>query len=198
MGWISIEGDEIKENNLNLIYSEIKEERRFWFDKCMSYMNFYFTINISIFTAYFLGNYFDAIKEVLILLPIMSIIICYYARKVNRICHNQFIENTIIMIKIEYLLGIYNSIYFNSCNGQVPFCNDKYLGMERHYKNMINYDKSEDYIKIELNENKRTYSYNNKALLYMIIISIILIIYNLISVYKLDDIIMESIKSIRK
>lgn len=198
MGWISIEGNKIKENNLNLIYSEIKEERRFWFDKCMSYMNFYFTINISIFTAYFLGNYFDAIKEVLILLPIMSIIICYYARKVNRICHNQFIENTIIMIKIEYLLGMYNSIYSNPCNGQVPFCNDKYLGIERHYINMITYNKAEDYIKSELNEKKRTYSYNNRALLYMILISIILIIYNLISVYKLDDIIMNTIKSIKK
>lgn len=163
-----------EESKLEILYSQVKEERRFWFDKCLSYMNFYYTINITLFTAYFLSNYVNEIRQAVIILPILVIFICYYAKRINKICHNQFLENTVIMIKIEYLLGMYDDINFNK---ESPFYLDKFIGIERHFKNMSKFSYSEEYIKHELKEKQRTYYYNNKILNYMILVSVLLIIY---------------------
>ena len=139
-------------------------------------MNFYYTINITLFTAYFLANYVNEVKQAVIILPVLIIFICYYAKKINRICHNQFLENTVIMIKIEYLLGMYDSINFDK---KAPFYLDKFIGIERHFKNMSKFSYSEDYIKNELKEKQRTYHYNNKILNYMLLMSVLLIIYTI-------------------
>lgn len=177
MSWISYTGTEIEDERLESLYTQIKEERRFWFDKCLSYMNFYYTINITLFTGFFLANYFEKIQKMLIIMPILSLFICTYAKKINRICHKQFLENTVIMIKLEYLLGMYTKIKVSTQNNKSPFEYDSFIGIERHYENMKSYKDSNIYVENELNEKNRSYAYNNKALNYMILMSIILIIY---------------------
>lgn len=188
MGWVSFQGKEIDKEKIEILYSQIKEERRFWFDKCLSYMNFYYTINITLFTGFFLANYFEKVQKMLVIMPILSLFICTYAKKINRICHKQFLENTVIMIKIEYLLGMYSNIKIQNITDDIPFSKDAFLGIDRHYRNMIMYSDSEEYIKRELKEKNRSYKYNNKALNYMILMSIILIIYAVLSNGTLDTI----------
>lgn len=193
MSWISFSGRKYTRDKIEILYSQIKEERRFWFDKCLSYMNFYYTINITLFTGFFLANYFERIQKMLIIMPILSLFICIYAKKVNRICHKQFLENTVIMIKLEYLLGMYNSIKSEGEKGEIPFVNDQFLGIGRHFDNMIKYKDSEAYVENELREKNRSYRYNNKALNFMMLMSFILIIYGLLA-NGTADILIQQIK----
>lgn len=193
MGWISLKGELIKEEHLLELYTQIKEERRYWFDKCLSYMNFYYTINVTLFTGFFLVNNFEHVHKMMIIMPTLALLICIYAKKINKICHKQFIENTVIMIKLEYLLGMYGQINVISKN-QIPFEDDPYIGMERHFNNMIKYKTSDKYVDIELKEKNRSYSYNTKVLNYMIIMSIVLILYGAITCEVFSDI-LDVIKS---
>lgn len=198
MGWTSFEGRIIDEENILALYSQIKEERRYWFDKCLSYMNFYYTINVTLFTGFFLVNNFDKIQKMMIIMPILSLLICVYAKKINRICHKQFLENTVIMIKLEYLLGMYNKVKTEpDINNETPFKNDAYIGIERHYKNMIEFEASDEYVEHELREKKRSYRYNTKILNYMMIMSMLLIIYGALTSGILDDVacILEMLKN---
>lgn len=181
MSWMSPKGVDISSDRLEIIYEQVKEERRFWFDKCLSYMNFYYTINITLFTGFFLANYFERLQKMLVIMPILSLFICTYAKKINRICHKQFMENTIIMIKLEYLLGAYSRIKASDIKGTIPFQKDKFLGVDRHYQNMIAYKDSAQYVDDELKEKNRSYAYNTKALNYMILMSAILIVYAIFS-----------------
>lgn len=188
MGWTSFEGRIIDEERILVLYSQIKEERRYWFDKCLSYMNFYYTINVTLFTGFFLVNNFDKIQKMMIIMPILSFLICVYAKKINRICHKQFLENTVIMIKLEYLLGMYGKVKIEpDINNETPFKNDAYIGLERHYRNMIKFETSDEYVESELREMKRSYRYNTKILNYMMIMSMLLIIYGALTSGILDD-----------
>lgn len=190
MSWTSFDGEMIDEETILALYSQIKEERRYWFDKCLSYMNFYYTINVTLFTGFFLVNNFEKIQKMMIIMPILSLLICVYAKKINRICHNQFLENTVIMIKLEYLLGMYSKVRTGlEMNNKIPFKNDAYIGIERHYKNMIEFETSDDYVKFELNEKKRSYMYNTKVLNCMMIMSILLIMYGILICGIWDDVI---------
>jgi len=181
MSWMSPIGIDISTDRLEIIYEQVKEERRFWFDKCLSYMNFYYTINITLFTGYFLANNFEKLQKMLVIMPVLSLFICAYAKKINRICHKQFMENTIIMIKLEYLLGLYSKIKVSDVKGTIPFQNDEFIWVGRHYQNMITYKDSSQYVDDELKEKNRSYAYNTKALNYMAWMSFFLIIYGIVS-----------------
>lgn len=193
MSWISLDGTELKQENLETLYAQIKEERRFWFDKCLSYMNFYYTINITLFSGFFLAKYFEKVQSILVVMPVLSLFICFYAKKINRICHKQFLENTVIMVKLEYLLGMYTKLKVSDLEMLEPLCKipfkyDNFLGIERHYKNMIKFSNSDRYVEKELEEKNRSYTYNNKALDYMIYMSIALIVYGVLGNIKFQQI----------
>ena len=161
-------------------------------------MNFYYTINVTLFTGFFLVNNFDKIQKMMIIMPILSLLICVYAKKINRICHKQFLENTVIMIKLEYLLGMYSKVKTDpDINNEIPFKNDAYIGIERHYRNMIEFKTSDEYVEYELREMKRSYRYNTKILNYMMIMSMLLIMYGALTSGILEDVtcILEMLKN---
>lgn len=200
MGWTSFEGRTIDEEKILSFYSQIKEERRYWFDKCLSYMNFYYTINVTLFTGFFLVNNFEKVQKMMIIMPALSFLICVYAKKINRICHKQFLENTVIMIKLEYLLGMYNKVKTEpDVTKEIPFKNDKYIGIERHYRNMIEFETSDEYVENELREKKRSYKYNTNILNYMMLMSVILVAYGILTNGILDNLtcLLEMLKKLK-
>lgn len=172
-------GKELDGASLRHLHSEIRTERRFWFDKSVAYVNFYSTLVSGLLSVFILGlsqfSKLGQFKYVLFFFPIVSINLCIYAKKAIRICYRQFLENTAIMAKLEFIIGMYTPIKMDITD-KILFPNDKYLNPIRHYENLIRFNESEKFIENDLRQPIRTFRIKMKVFSILEVLSIIMLI----------------------
>ena len=178
MSWIKKTETNIETEQIQHIHSEVREERRFWFDRSIAYMNFYSTIVSALLSAFVLGltqlEDLGQYKYMLVTLPLISLVLCIYAKRIIRICYRQFLENTATMVKVETLMGLYNPIEADLPDG-IPFSQDRFLNPERYYDNFMKFDCSNDFVEHDLRQTNRTYSNTKRVFTLLQILSALMI-----------------------
>lgn len=183
MTWLSKEGRELDNETILHLHSEIRNERRFWFDKSVAYVNFYSTVVSALLSAFILGltklSDLGQSKYVLLFIPIISIILCVYAKKAIRICYRQFLENTAVMAKLECIIGMYSSIKLDITD-KILFPDDECINPIRHYENLIRFEESEKFVEDDLSQPNRTFKIKTRVFSMLETLSIIMLIGSLI------------------
>lgn len=179
MTWLSKEGRELDNETVLHLHNEIRNERRFWFDKSVSYVNFYSTVVSALLSAFILGltqsSNLGQFKYVLLFILIISIILCTYAKKAIRICYRQFLENTAIMAKLEFIIGMYSPIKLDITD-KILFPDDKCINPIRHYKNLIRFKESEKFVEDDISQPDRTFKIKTRVFSMLETLSIIMLI----------------------
>jgi hypothetical protein len=183
MTWLSKEGRELDNETVLHLHNEIRNERRFWFDKSVAYVNFYSTVVSALLSAFILGltqlSNLGQFKYVLLFIPIISIILCIYAKKAIRICYRQFLENAAIMAKLEFIIGMYSPIKLDITD-KILFPDDKCMNPIRHYENLMRFKESEKFVEDDLSQPNRTFKIKTRVFSMLETLSIIMLIGTLI------------------
>ena len=179
MTWMVYKGKEFDAPCLLHIHGEVRNERRFWFDKSVAYVNFYATIISALMSAFIFGltqvDTLGQFKYFLLVLTIIPIFLSFYAKRAIKICYRNFLENTAIMAKIELYLGLYSALKLTNLDKNI-FEDDKYLNTKRHYDNLKRFRRSEDFIEDDLEQSNRTYRIKVRVFTLLVILSIVMLI----------------------
>jgi hypothetical protein len=179
MTWLSKEGRILDNETLLHLHTEIRNERRFWFDKSVAYVNFYSTVVSALLSAFILGltqlSKLGQFKYVSLFIPIVSTILCIYAKKAIRVCYRQFLENTAIMAKLEFIIGMYSPIKLDIAD-KILFPGDNYINPIRHYEHLIRFKESEKFVEDDLSQPNRTFRIKTRVFSILETLSIIMLI----------------------
>ncbi len=180
MTWFSDKGVEISKEDLHHIHTEVRNERRFWYDKIVAYVNFYSTIISALLSGFILGltqvNNLGQFKYALLIIPIISTILSRFARRTIRLIFRQFIENTGVMAKLELIMGMYGPIKSKNIPTNILFPRDETINPIRHYSNLLRFEKMEEFVEDELKQPDRIFKMKQRVFLILEILSIIMLV----------------------
>ncbi len=168
MNWVASTGNVPDFENLRTFYGQVRLDRRFWYERAINYASLYATLVSGLLSIFFVGvaarESLGLFQWALLATLVIIILLCEFAKRVLGICFRQFMENTVIMAKLEYYMGFYGTLKYPELERDdggiilAPtrlFPEDRFLNAERYLQNMQGFNTSEEFIRHELSEKKR-------------------------------------------